>query len=330
MLWSALSFVSKGYAQSNFEKEPEPMVNATPSTIESSKPPYKNQKPLEERRSFEQRMIRTNILISEELDKTAGMIDHFLADGKQTSEKNATTLTLENRIDWIDGEDISYKPHVDIDLHLPNLEEKWKLRFTSYDEDSQERGINRNRLKTQAPRENYGASLSIFEKFGRVETTFRPRLEFKDTIQTSFILRLESPFEHTDVVIRPKVEFFGRSDTGTGQFAALNFDFPLSEIFLISLINEQQYTNTEHYLDVTHGIGFTHFYNDSMHQNYRFNLEYNNKPAYHLSRYTFSSSFNHELYRNIFHYSVIPYVAWSEKKDFSGKFGLELLFEFIF
>ena len=165
LLWSVISFSSKGYAQLTSETGAVPAAVAIPTLSEISKPAYKNQKNLEERKSFEQRMIRTNILISEELDKTAGMIDHFLADGKQTSEKNATTLTLENRIDWIDGEDISYKPHVDIDLHLPNLEEKWKLRFTSYDEDSQERGINRNRLKTQAPRENYGASLSIFEKF---------------------------------------------------------------------------------------------------------------------------------------------------------------------
>ncbi len=280
--------------------------------------------------SFENRMIKKNKIISGELDKTATILDHFFTGGVNTDDKNETDLTITNRLDWVDGSDITYKPNVSISLHLPNLEKKWKLRFTSYDEDSQERGINKNRLKNTAPEEKYGVSLILLQKLGKLDVTFRPKVEFKDTVTTSFLLRFERKKQVGRLLFKPRLEFFGRSDTGAGQFAAINWDIPLGKIFTLSFLNEEQYENTNHLLSVTHGLALSHPYNDSMSQSYSLNFEYGRRPAYHLERYTFASSFSHRWYQNIIHYSFTPYLIWSEDRSFSGKLGISMSFDFIF
>ncbi|MCB0347494.1 MAG: hypothetical protein KDD37_01600, partial [Bdellovibrionales bacterium] len=271
-----------------------------------------------------------NHAISGELDKTATIIDHFFTGRVITKEENETNLVITNYIDWLDSSNIKYKPRIDLNLHLPNLEKKWKLHFTSYDEDSQSRGINKNRLKTSAPRERYGASVVLLEKIGKVNVTFRPKLEIKSTVTTSFLLRFERKKDLGKIIFKPRLEFFGKADTGTGQFVAINWDIPLNDIFTLFFINEEQYENTNHLLSVTHGLGISHPYNDSMSQTYGLNFEYGRRPAYHLERYTFASSFRHQWYRDVLHYSFTPYVVWDEEKRFSGTFGINVLIHFIF
>ena len=124
-------------------------------------------------------LIEKNKEVSGKIDRAATYLDKLLS-GRDDSEKiNTTTFRFENTLDLAEGEDPEFNPKFSVSLHLPNLEERWKLRFTTYAEDDEERGVNKNRIDTEPEREAYGASLALFESIGKVRiswTQLLPRL----------------------------------------------------------------------------------------------------------------------------------------------------------
>ncbi len=277
---------------------------------------------------LDKRLIRKNIQLSNKVDSYAKDLDVFLTGDDISKKPNKSTVTIVNRVTSLESEKLNYEPHLDVRLHLPNLEKKWQLRFTTYDEDREDHGINASRLRTEQRREEYGASLAFFRRLGNVDTTFRPRIEIG---KVSHILTFESSAEHNGFRFNPRLELFARSDSGTGEFLGLNLDYLLNNDNLLTLITEEQYTDGDNLFTTNNGVRWAHSYNARMTQKTSLIFQSVSQPlSFHLDRYTLASSFQHKLYKNVMHYSATPYFQFLRERDFQRQLGFTLEVSLIF
>jgi hypothetical protein len=274
--------------------------------------------------------IETNRMISKEIDSFAEKIDLYFADREFVDEDNKTRIVIHNDFNWPENSNVRYSPRLGIRLHLPNLQRKWQLKITTYDEDSEERGINKNRYQASSQEENYGTSFALVEYLGNIKTEFRPRVEFTDSLKTSYILKFSGDAKFLYLKLEPEVQLFARSDTGTGEYSALNFVYDLDELNVMTLINEQQYTNGNNTFSTNHGLRLEHSYNQRMAHEYKVVFQSDNRDTYHLEKTMLTCAFKHKLYMNVFHYSITPYLAFEKARKFRVSPGINLKTEVIF
>ncbi len=260
----------------------------------------------------------------------AASIDVYVANKRLVDVENRSSITIHNAYRIAERGERRYSPHLGVKLHLPNLQEKLQLRFTSYDEDVEERGINENRYQQAPATRNYGTSLAIFEQLGSVKTEFRPRVEFNKELLTSYLFKFSSDAEHGALTVKPELQLFARSDTGTGEFVAVDLEYKLSPQDKLELINEQQYTDGDNTTRTNQGVRWEHTYDEIFSQEQALIFESNNRPTYHHERAVLSTTFRHRFRRNILHYSVTPYAAFAKSQNFHPATGLDLRLEIIF
>lgn len=280
---------------------------------------------------WEEQMIDYNRYISKKIDWLADKIDLFLSRRRYTSQKNKTTATLRSFSSVQEGGEKDSSFNFDLNLRLPNLEERWQLTFTSYDPNEEERGIRSQRQRTQARETNYGAGLALLQELGDVKVTFRPRFELRDPLQSSYILRLESSSTIQPVRFDPKLELFADSQKGTGQFVALNVNFDLGHKFNLLQFNEEQYEDAGNIFTTTHGLSLSRGLRDreslSLTQSFR---SISQPHSFHLDDTTVSAGYSYEPYRQVLGYSLGPYWIFTKDQNFKGKVGFSGEIQLIF
>lgn len=284
-----------------------------------------------ERKGWVGSMIDYNEYISEKIDVWAEKLDLFLSRRRFTDDPNETTIILRSFNSHQEGgrQDSSF--NFDINLRLPNLEERWSLRFTSYDPNEEERGIRSTRQRIRARERNYGAGLALLQDLGNIRTTFQPRIELKDPLQTSYTLRFESTAEAKPFKIDPRVEFFADSERGTGQFVSINWEINVQDGVSILQFNEEQYEDAENRFTTTHGFSVSKGLGRRRAVSTTVSFRSTNRPAaFHLSDMTASAAYSSEPYRRVLAYNVGPYWIFSKEARFKGKVGLVFEFELIF
>lgn len=273
--------------------------------------------------TWEQRAIDGNIAVSEWFDGVAEFIDLFIAGRRVTNHRNETSFRIENSSIWKEGIGYTNSTAFNVNLRLPNVEEYWNLKFTSYDEEREKRGAE-NAQYRQRPREkSYGATIGFFRKLGNVRTLFQPRIELRDPLKVSHSLSFDTTAHITPrAEFNPKVEFFADSDRGTGVFNQLNFGIQLTRIYSLSLINQATYEDKDHKFIVANGfsIGRAVLRNAGVAYSLFFNS--NNQMKYHLESYSFAVTWSHLLYKNILDYNVSPHLDFSETTCFTGRVGI--------
>lgn len=265
-------------------------------------------------------MIQQNIAISEFFDSFAEGLDIFLVGRKVTERKNETSVRIENSTDVKERK----KPHnstgINVNLRLPNLEDYWQLKFTSYDE-SQERGVRRG-YRRQSPREqNYGATVGLFRKFGQMKTSFSPRIALQNPLNVSHSLKFESVADLGWYEINPILEFFANPEKGTGIFFALNFNYELSSVYSVTWINESEYEEKRNLFSTLHGLALGQQITDLSSMSYDIFFDSISRPNYHLEVTTIQVVWNHILYKKILDYQVIPYLQF-QYPSFRGTPGI--------
>jgi hypothetical protein len=281
-------------------------------------------------KSVEDQLIEKNEDISRMIDAWAEKLDLYLANDRFVEGPNKSRLTFYNAFTFEEGGERRYSPHAGAKLHLPNLQEKLALNFSNYDEDQQNRGINESRYQTTPSEKTYTTSLSLLQDIGQVKTEFRPLLEFTDRIETSYLFRFFSKADFGDFRIEPELQLFARSDTGTGEFFALDFGYTLTDDDDLMLINQEQYTDGDNTLSTNHGVKWKHAYDSVRSQETGLIFESNNRSTYHLDRYVLSSTFAHKLYVDILHYGVTPYVTFAQPNIVAPKWAADFKVEVIF
>ncbi len=275
--------------------------------------------------SFEQDMIDSNIAISDWLDNAAESIDLFIVGKRVTNRKNNTSIRIENGTYLTEGQTEKNATSVIVNLQLPNLEEYWQLKFTSYDENKEKSFSQRGDLR-KAPREdNYGATLGLFRKLGDIRTAFQPRIDLRDPFKVSHSLSFESTADLNSYKVSPKIDFYANPDDGTGIFMQINVDLNLTNKFDFTFINDGDYKEKLHLLSVNNGFSIGHKVTN--HASLAYSLIFNSisREEYHLHAYTASVSLNHLIYRNILSYSLTPYLSFGRSEDFRGIPGLSFI-----
>lgn len=274
--------------------------------------------------SWTQRMIENNITISNWFDGVAEGLDLFLAGKQLTKKKNNSRLRFDEWIRSIEGEEVTHDFAVGVLLRLPNLEEYWQVKFTSYDELKDRRQSQSDYLRRNPRPENYGASVGLFRKLGDVRVAFQPRVELQDPISVSQSLSFESVAEMKNYSINPKLELYAVADKGTGVYWALNFNFNIDKDYSLTLINSGDYVSQTHVESVTNGFSFQHVITDYTALGYGTNFFSTNREKYHLEGYSFFATWSHTIYKNILDYSITPHLDFFREYNFHGRAGISV------
>ena len=280
--------------------------------------------------AFERELIQNNIDLSKGIDSFAESLDVFLTGRKVTKDKNKTSVVINNSTYHSEGQPVKNATHIDVNLRLPNFEEYWQLRFTSYDENEEDRGVEKTYFRKSPRRDNYGASLGWFKKIGNIRTTFRPRMKLQDPLQISYVLRFEAEADMKTYRIKPRVEFFAHPEKGTNVFSAFNVDYVFSPFHTLTFLNESEYQDFQNTYSATNGLTFGQVLTKKTAMVYSFLLLSNNRPDYHLQNYVASVGWNQVVYKRVLETRLVPYLDFAKDRSFKGNAGISFNLGLIF
>lgn len=274
--------------------------------------------------AFERTFIDSNVVISNWFDGIAEGIDLFLVRKKVTDEPSKINAKLINSSYLVEGQGYTNTTSLSVSPRLYNLEKYWSLKFSTYDDVEDTRGVRRGYLR-QTPREqNYGATVGLFRRLGAVRVAFQPRIELQDPLQVSHSLAFESVADFKTFKINPKLEFYASAAKGTGTYHSLNFNFILSDIYSLTLINEGDYEDKLHKYSVTNGISVGQALTDVSSLTYTALVYSNNRDNYHTEGYNISVSWYRLIYNKIMDVQLIPNLDYKRDDAFRGRAGLTL------
>lgn len=290
----------------------------------------KKEKPLVKAETLEQRLIRHNKEISDWFDNTAEGLDLFLVGQKITNRRNTSHIRVESNSVVKDREGLSQSFGIGVNLRLPNVEEYWMLKLSTFDEQKERRRSSSNPRKQTERERNYGATIGLFRKLGDVKASFEPRIELQDPLKVSHLIRFESIANMKSWEVNPRLEFFANPDQGTGIFTAINLNFILTPVFNLTFVNEGEYLEKTHLFTATNGFSLGQVVTDRSGLSYSLMFGSNNQPNYHLENYVVTLAWNQIIYRNILDGSIGPFLDFQKTNSFTGVPGAFLNITLIF
>lgn len=274
------------------------------------------------RAEWEDRLIKKNIEVSNWFDDFTEGVDLFLVGKRVTKEKNRSSFRIDNTTTIAEEENFANHSSISIKPRLQNLEEFMQLKFESYDEKEDGRGVENRYLRKTQRRKNYGATVGFFRKLGKVKTTFQPRITLEDPLKVAHSLAFESVAEHKEFKVNPKLEFYADPDKGTGTFQAINFNYEFNEIYSATFINESEYQEKAHILSFANGIAIGQEYSEKTGFTYSWIFGSNNRERYHLDNHSVSVTWHQNIYRNILDFQMTPHLDFIKKYRWKGRTGL--------
>lgn len=273
--------------------------------------------------------IDTNTAIAEKIDDIAESIDLFLAGKKISTEDNESSARIVGFTSRTEGGDTSDSVHFDLNLRLPNLEEVWQLKFSTV-ETNEFQSLDKNRAGSAPGQKKYVASLGFFDQLGKVRTSFQPRIELSDPLQTSYVLEFSQTIFSKVYSFRPRLKFFADSEKGTGQASSFNVDFQMRPLLVVRFITEQQYLDLLGLFSTNLGpeILFSLSKRSSLSTSLTFYSI--NQPSYHLDHYLLAYSIRHELHKKMLYSQVSPNLLFPKDHGFKGIAGISATLELVF
>ena len=279
--------------------------------------------PEKTRSPWEERLINYNIIASKFIDNIAENIDEFLVGKKVSKRVNETNVRIINVSSSSEGQYVENLTHLNVNLRLPNVEDYFQLKFTTYNQ-NEERGTSKRYGQPPIRKQNYGATVGLFKNLGSIRTSFQPRIELQDPLKVSHSLSFDTSAKMTNYEFKPKLEFFADPDKGTGIFAAVNYAFFLNNIFTLNWINEGEYEEKKKKFSSAIGFSLIEEVTEKSTLAYSLFAYSNSRPAYHLQSYNFSVAWNQLLYKKILDYQIIPSLSFSDPY-FKGTAGISLV-----
>ncbi len=282
------------------------------------------QKSSNDKNKIENFLLNTNKSIAQWFDEVAESIDLYITGQQLKKEKNPSKLILENRTSSNEGQEIKNEIALNGILRLPNLEEYWQLKFSSYDETTERQIKDTAYLKKTSRKENYGATVGLFRKLGDVSLAFQPRIELKSPLKISHSLTLKSEAKLNRLTINPKLDFYATADKGTGIFSSLDFNYELTQKYRLNWINNSDYVSQTHIISFSNGLILNEAVDNKRSLSYGIMFFSNNKPLYYLNEFTIYSSYTQIIYKNIFRFELTPHLDFEKLQAFRGRAGLSL------
>lgn len=292
-----------------------------PSAQPSLPPPTAPTPPLQ---TWEKKAIEGNIKVSEWFNSVAEFLDLFIAGRKVTNEYNETSVRIENASVYREGIGYQNSTAFNVNLRLPNVEEYWNLKFTSYDEERTKREQDNAQYRQRPREQNYGATIGVIRRLGNIRTSFQPRVELQNPLKVSHSLAFDTTADISErAQFNPKIEFFAASDRGTGIFDQANFAIQLDKVYTFSFINQTTYEDKGHLFQVANGIALARPVMKNAGISYSLFFNSNNQTTYHLHSYSVAAGWSQVIYKSILDYNVTPHVDFAKDLSFTGRFGLD-------
>lgn len=279
-------------------------------------------KPEETENIWEERFIQSNKDISKWFDGVTEGIDLFLVGKRVSRFKNKSSFSIDNTTTVTETENFNNTTSIAIRPRFKNLEQFMQLKFATYDEKEDGRGVENGYLRTTQRRKNYGATLGFFRKLGNVRTTFQPRIELQDPLKVSHSLAFESLGEAKHFQLNPKFELFADADKGTGTFQAINLNYVFTPVWAVTLINEGEYQEKLHKLLVTNGLALSQNFAEKTTFTYSWIFNSDNREKYHLTGHTVLFTWRQNVYRNILDFQLQPNLNFEKDNRFKGRAGV--------
>lgn len=274
--------------------------------------------------SWEEQFIEGNIAVSTFFDDVADGLDTFLVGKRITRRKNETSVKMQNSTIVSEGSNTQNSTSIGVNLRLPNVEEYWMLKFTSYDESEERRGVQNGYLRNTPREQSYGATVGVFRKLGKINTSFQPRIDLGDPLRISHSITFESAAEYKNTTVNPKLELFAGPKDGAGIYVAMNIGYRISKIYTFTLINNGEYKDKKHLFSTANGFSVGQVIDRRSSMAYSLIFNGLNQPNYHLESYMLSVAWSQLIYRKIFDYQVIPYLDFHRLRGFAGRPGIVL------
>ncbi len=278
----------------------------------------------EKDRTMKERFLDTSDDIGRQVDRMADAIDMLLAGKRYTRLNNQSNARLSQVVTHSEGGVTRTSTDFNLNIRLPNLEKRWAIRFTSYDEAEESRDLQQRRVRTRPRRREYGASVGFFKNFYNIKTTFQPRLVLRDPLEMSYVLRFETGAKFPKFRLIPRLELFADALKGTGEFVSLEFVIPLSSRWELSLQNEEEYRERGNLFTTNHGITFDYALSDTQGLGLSFIWGSTSRPSFHLNSFMVAPSYAQEIFRDRLRYSLTPFLLFAKSDRFKGDAGVTL------
>lgn len=278
---------------------------------------------VEEEFELKKTLIRTDSIVSEWFNSVTEGVDVFLVGKKMVKkQKSKSEIVVTNTMYSRESKNLTNLTGLSVNPRFPNLEAYWNLKFSTYDDTAIGNRAQGGYARQTPQDKKYAASVGLFKKLNKVRVAFQPRIELQDPLKVSHFLTFESLADYKKFQVNPKFQVFADATLGTGSFQALNFNFPLTDVFSIAQLNEGEYQERIHKFSVTNGISLGQILNEVQALSYGINFYSNSQPAYHLDAYSFSVVWSHIVYRNLLDYQLVPHLDFVREEHFRGFVGL--------
>jgi hypothetical protein len=275
-------------------------------------------------KSFEQKALATSDAIAKRVDKVAERVDILLAGKKYTKKMNSSSINVSQVVTHTEGGKLQTSTDFGLNLRLPNLERRWQLRFTSYDEEEENRDLIQQRVRTRPRPKDYGAAFLFFQNLGRIKTTFQPRLELKDPLEMSYVLRFESSAKRRSFRLAPRLDLFADPEKGTGEFVSLDISTDLTTRLELLLQNTEEYRERENFFSTQHGVTFDYSLDRWRALGFGTTVGSHNREHFHLDSLVVSVTYAELIYKNRLNYSLTPFLGFYKNERFKGDAGITL------
>lgn len=280
----------------------------------------------EQPRTLEQRAQEMTDSLAKHLGSTAESIDLLIAGKKYTTKANSSSASLTQLFNHAENGVFKKSTDFSLNLKLPNVERRWQLRFTSYNEEEENRDLTQQRVRTRPRERDYGTALLFFQKLGKVRTMFQPRLLLKDPLEMSYLLRFESDAKVRAIKINPRVDLYADPVKGTGEYASLEFNMDLNKRLNLSNQNTEEYREHDNYFSTQHGISLDYSLKEDEALGCSVTAGSNNNGHFHLDSLTVATAFSHQFSPDRFNVSLSPYIGFGKSVHFKGNVGVSLSF----
>jgi hypothetical protein len=283
--------------------------------------------------------IEQNRQLSKRIDRLARNLDELLSN-RQSPVRNATQVQLIGNTRWTEQQAPTLQPQFALNLSLPAVEKRLRLQLASFDREDQFEGLERNRNGAQPQNQKTGASLGVLRQLGATQVLFRPRIEFRDPLVTSILIRTDQRLQFSTVpLILLTQKVFAHSVDGAGASAEVDFDFQLSDSVLLRFFNEAQYLDQDNFFETSQGPTLAWQISERMAWSSTLSFNGQNRAlfsnntqwnSFHLNSYTLFTSFSHMILRNVLHYQITPELRFPKSNRWKGVAGLNFQLSLIF
>ena len=268
--------------------------------------------------------------ISNTIAREATALDLLLAGKRYTTDRNQSMAEVKQHFSWRDYSGFKDSTDFNLDIRLPNLEKRWALRFSSYDEEEEDRDVTQGVVRQRARTKRPGAAAVFAGELGNVKTVFQPRVILKNPLVLNYILRLQSSAESGNFSMNPQVELFADAEKGTGEFGSIEFRYRLTPRSAISFRSEEEYSDFENKFSTNHSLSIGYGLRENMGIGLTGSSVSSNQPEFHLAAHNLAFVFSHVLKKDRLRYSVSPYLDFPRANQFRGIFGVSFELSVVF